>query len=68
HLHHRLLELGHSQRRAVGLMHAWTALIAFSAVSFAFVSPYVSLVCFLVGVFALAIAVFRPYNSTNRAT
>src|SRR5690606_4580987 len=32
HLHHRLLEIGHSQRRAVGLMHAWTALIAFTAV------------------------------------
>ncbi|MEI6622067.1 MAG: MraY family glycosyltransferase [Actinomycetes bacterium] len=67
HLHHRLLELGHSQKRAVGLMHAWTALIAFSAVSFAFVSPYVSLACFLIGMFALAIAVFRPYNSANRA-
>ncbi|MGB3013334.1 MAG: MraY family glycosyltransferase, partial [Candidatus Nanopelagicales bacterium] len=25
HLHHRLIELGHSHRRAVGLMHAWTA-------------------------------------------
>ena len=29
HLHHRLLEIGHSQRRAVLLMYAWSALIGF---------------------------------------
>jgi UDP-GlcNAc:undecaprenyl-phosphate GlcNAc-1-phosphate transferase len=28
HLHHRLLEIGHSHRRAVLLMYAWTILIA----------------------------------------
>jgi UDP-GlcNAc:undecaprenyl-phosphate GlcNAc-1-phosphate transferase len=32
HLHHRLLERGHSQRRAVLLMYLWTALIAFGVV------------------------------------
>jgi UDP-GlcNAc:undecaprenyl-phosphate GlcNAc-1-phosphate transferase len=29
HLHHRLLEIGHSHRRAVVVMYAWSALIAF---------------------------------------
>ena len=29
HLHHRLLEIGHSQRRAVFIMWAWAALVAF---------------------------------------
>ncbi len=38
HLHHRLLEIGHSQRRAVVIMYAWTALIAFGAVAVAFLS------------------------------
>lgn len=33
HLHHRLLELGHSQRRAVLLLYMWAALLAFGAVS-----------------------------------
>jgi UDP-GlcNAc:undecaprenyl-phosphate GlcNAc-1-phosphate transferase len=33
HLHHRLLELGHSHARAVLIMYAWTALVAFTAVS-----------------------------------
>ena len=28
HLHHRLLEIGHSQRRAVFIMWAWAALVA----------------------------------------
>ena len=32
HLHHRLLEFGHSQRRAVIIMWMWAALIAFGAV------------------------------------
>jgi UDP-GlcNAc:undecaprenyl-phosphate GlcNAc-1-phosphate transferase len=32
HLHHRLLEIGHSHRRAVALMWLWAALIAFGTV------------------------------------
>jgi UDP-GlcNAc:undecaprenyl-phosphate GlcNAc-1-phosphate transferase len=32
HLHHRLLEIGHSQRRAVLIMYLWAGLIAFGAV------------------------------------
>jgi UDP-GlcNAc:undecaprenyl-phosphate GlcNAc-1-phosphate transferase len=33
HLHHRLLEIGHSQTRAVVIMYFWTALIAFTGVA-----------------------------------
>jgi UDP-GlcNAc:undecaprenyl-phosphate GlcNAc-1-phosphate transferase len=32
HLHHRLLEIGHSQRRAVVIMWLWAALIGFGTV------------------------------------
>ncbi len=32
HLHHRLLEIGHSQTRAVLIMYVWSALLAFTAV------------------------------------
>lgn len=32
HLHHRLLQFGHSQRRAVIIMWMWSALIAFGSV------------------------------------
>ncbi|HVV08593.1 MraY family glycosyltransferase [Amycolatopsis sp.] len=33
HLHHRLLEIGHSQRRAVLLIYLWAGLLGFGAVS-----------------------------------
>jgi UDP-GlcNAc:undecaprenyl-phosphate GlcNAc-1-phosphate transferase len=33
HLHHRLLEIGHSHRRAVLIMYFWTALLAFGGVA-----------------------------------
>jgi UDP-GlcNAc:undecaprenyl-phosphate GlcNAc-1-phosphate transferase len=34
HLHHRLLEVGHSHRRAVLLLYLWSALLAFGGVTF----------------------------------
>jgi UDP-GlcNAc:undecaprenyl-phosphate GlcNAc-1-phosphate transferase len=33
HLHHRLLEVGHSQRRAVLLIYLWAAVLAFGTVA-----------------------------------
>jgi UDP-GlcNAc:undecaprenyl-phosphate GlcNAc-1-phosphate transferase len=36
HLHHRLLELGHSHRRAVLLLYFWSALVAFAGVGVSF--------------------------------
>jgi UDP-GlcNAc:undecaprenyl-phosphate GlcNAc-1-phosphate transferase len=35
HLHHRLLEIGHSQRRAVLTMYLWSGLLAFGTVAIA---------------------------------
>jgi UDP-GlcNAc:undecaprenyl-phosphate GlcNAc-1-phosphate transferase len=37
HLHHRLLDLGHSHLRAVGVMYLWTAVISFGAISGGFI-------------------------------
>ncbi len=36
HLHHRLLEMGHSHRRAVLLLYFWSAIIAFAGVGLSF--------------------------------
>lgn len=33
HLHHRLVEIGHSQRRAVAIMWTWAAVVAFGSVA-----------------------------------
>ncbi len=60
HLHHRLLEMGHSQVRAVLLMYAWTALIAGTAVAVAFVPAGYALVGFACGLALLVFAVRRP--------
>ena len=60
HLHHRLLEMGHSQVRAVLLMYAWTALIAGTAVAVAFVPLGYAAIGFLVGLGLLIFAVRRP--------
>jgi UDP-GlcNAc:undecaprenyl-phosphate GlcNAc-1-phosphate transferase len=37
HIHHRLLDIGHSHRQAVFLMYAWSALISASALTLAFI-------------------------------
>lgn len=60
HLHHRLLEMGHSQVRAVVLMYAWTALLAGSAVLLAFVPAVYAGAFFVLGLLVLIIAVRRP--------
>lgn len=60
HLHHRLLEMGHSQRRAVALMYGWTALIAFTGVAAAFIPFGYALAGFVVGVAVIVVAVRRP--------
>ena len=39
HLHHRLLQIGHSHRRAVLLIYLWTSLVALGAASTIFVDP-----------------------------
>lgn len=40
HLHHRLLEIGHSQRRAVLLIYLWAAVLAFGTVALTLFDVY----------------------------
>lgn len=60
HLHHRLLEIGHSQRRAVLLIYLWAGVLAFGAVALALIDdPFIVLwtvgIGLLVAVLASAI-------------
>ncbi|HEX7355655.1 MAG TPA: MraY family glycosyltransferase [Mycobacteriales bacterium] len=57
HLHHRLLEIGHSQRRAVLLLYAWAALTGFGVVLLSFSSGGVWAVVGLVVAFVAIVAV-----------
>jgi len=56
HLHHRLLERGHSHARAVLVMYLWTAVLAFGATAVAFLDP-AALVVSLVAVSVVAFLV-----------
>ncbi|MCM2421670.1 undecaprenyl/decaprenyl-phosphate alpha-N-acetylglucosaminyl 1-phosphate transferase [Streptomyces sp. SID13666] len=65
HLHHRLLEIGHSHSRAVLIMYFWSALIAFGAVAFSLNSSslwivLVIMVLSAVGLVVLLLPRFRP--------
>lgn len=52
HIHHRLLHLGHTQRRAVLLIYLWAALIAFGGVAIT-LTHSIAMVLSLVGVLAV---------------
>ncbi|MER5669920.1 glycosyltransferase family 4 protein [Pseudonocardia alni] len=67
HLHHRLLQVGHSHRRAVLLVYLWVAVIAFGAVALALV-PRTGLVLAATGI-ALVVAFVAsavPHRSRMR--
>ncbi|MDN5934509.1 MAG: undecaprenyl/decaprenyl-phosphate alpha-N-acetylglucosaminyl 1-phosphate transferase, partial [Pseudonocardia sp.] len=66
HLHHRLLEIGHSQRRAVLLIYLWAGVLAFGAVALALIDdPFV--VLWAVGV-GLVVAVLASSVPRARAS
>jgi len=68
HMHHRLLEVGHSQGRAVLLMYGLAAVIAGTAVALAFVPVWYALIIFGVGIAVLMFAVLQPRLSHSGAT
>nr|WP_218891155.1 MraY family glycosyltransferase [Actinomycetospora corticicola] len=66
HLHHRLLEFGHSQRRAVLLIYLWAGVFAFGAVALALITD-VFLVVWLVAL-GLLVAVLASAVPRLRRT
>ncbi|GAA1891786.1 MraY family glycosyltransferase [Streptantibioticus ferralitis] len=65
HLHHRLLEIGHSHSRAVLIMYFWSALIAFGTVAFSARSSSLWIVLVVVALSAVGLVVlllprFKP--------
>jgi UDP-GlcNAc:undecaprenyl-phosphate GlcNAc-1-phosphate transferase len=65
HLHHRLLEIGHSHSRAVLIMYFWSALIAFGALAYSVNSASMWIVLGVVvlsaiGLILLLLPRFRP--------
>ncbi|MFC5721360.1 MraY family glycosyltransferase [Streptomyces gamaensis] len=65
HLHHRLLEIGHSHSRAVLIMYFWSALIAFGTVAYSVHSASVWFVLLIVALSAVGLVLlllprFKP--------
>jgi UDP-GlcNAc:undecaprenyl-phosphate GlcNAc-1-phosphate transferase len=71
HLHHRMLEIGHTHRRAVLLLYFWSALLSFGGVIFSITGSPVAVVIILAGLALLgllmsAIPRLRPRRSGPR--
>lgn len=67
HIHHQMLRIGHSHRRAVALLYLWSGLIAVGAVSFAYVPVWASLVG-IAAVFTVAATLtWRPWSRRPRS-
>ena len=66
HLHHRLLEIGHSHTRAVLIMYFWTALLAFSGVAVSLAGPLPALGVALSLAVVAVVAVNLPRLRTAR--
>ena len=60
HLHHRMLQLGHSHRRAVAIMYVWTAVFAFGVAALVRWSTTVVLISFGAAVFAATLLTLGP--------
>ncbi|MEU6114650.1 MraY family glycosyltransferase [Streptomyces sp. NPDC047117] len=67
HLHHRLLEIGHSHSRAVLIMYFWSALIAFGAVAYSVNNASVWIVLGIVALSAVGLGLLLLPRFTPRA-
>jgi UDP-GlcNAc:undecaprenyl-phosphate GlcNAc-1-phosphate transferase len=67
HLHHRLLEIGHSQRRAVLLIYLWAGVLAFGAVALALIDdPFIVLWAVGIGLVVAVLASAIPRVRAHR--
>ena len=66
HLHHRLLQLGHSHRRAVVIMYLWTALFALGGAALVRLTTTTTLVVLGVGAVVLLLLTLGPLRGKVR--
>ncbi|MFD4526005.1 MraY family glycosyltransferase [Streptomyces sp. NPDC058470] len=66
HLHHRLLEVGHSHSRAVMIMYFWSALISFGALAYSVNSGAMWIVLGIMGLSAVGLVLLLLPRFTPR--
>lgn len=62
HLHHRLLDMGHTHRQAVLILYAWTAVLAIGTLMFLFVAWYWALLIIVLGLIGSTVVTLSPDN------
>ena len=67
HLHHRLLQIGHSKRRAVLIMYMWAALISAAVILVTVTSPHRPPIIVAMAVFAVALVVLLLPRSRKQS-
>ena len=66
HLHHRLMDIGHSHRRAVLLMYLWSALVSGSTLAVGLVDGRLTVGLILLGALLLFLATVLPPLAARR--
>jgi UDP-GlcNAc:undecaprenyl-phosphate GlcNAc-1-phosphate transferase len=66
HLHHRLLDMGHSHLQAVLIFYSWTAVVAIGCLTFMFVPWYWALSITVVGLVVTTTATLAPLGRRRR--
>jgi UDP-GlcNAc:undecaprenyl-phosphate GlcNAc-1-phosphate transferase len=62
HLHHRLLDMGHTHLQAVLILYAWTAVLAVGTLLFLFVEWYYAVGIIAIGLLGSAVITLSPDN------
>ena len=67
HLHHRLLDMGHSHLHAVLIFYAWTSVISVGLLLFFFIRPWwIPLVLIILGLIACTFVTLAPLSRRKR--
>jgi len=68
HLHHRLMDMGHTHLQSVLIFYGWTAVVAFGCLSFlAFPWP-VATILIVTGLILCSVVTFGPLRKRGRST
>jgi len=66
HLHHRLLDMGHSHFHAVLIFYAWTAVVAVGTLLFLFMAWWWALTAVIIGLIACTLVTLAPLSRRKR--
>lgn len=66
HLHHRLLDMGHTHLGAVLILYMWTFLAAVGVLAFMFVSWYIAVAALVVAAVVCVVLTFLPLTRSRR--